>query len=62
MYTISLTRAARCGGVQSLSHLCAKLARAGETSALAALAPLPDRRVAWLMFGTVLIVREVRHA
>ena len=59
MYAISLTRAARCGGVQSLSHLCAKLARAGETSALA---PLPDRRVAWLMFGTVLIVREVRHA
>ena len=65
MTSISLSRPASCGGRASLSFLLRKLARAGETAALAALlgSTLPAScRVSWLILGNVLTVEEVRHA
>ena len=59
MHYFPLSRPACCGGVSSLESVLRKLARAGETSALAALLRLPvslATRVRWAAFGSMLSV------
>ena len=60
MYSFPLTKAASCGGVQSLSALLRKLARANEAPALVSLInafTLPlEARVRWFALGKALRV------